>query len=37
VELPKTLKLEINKKAAEAQGLKVDPNWSKLGEFYEGN
>jgi putative ABC transport system substrate-binding protein len=37
VELPKTLKLVINKKAAEAQGLKVDPNWSKLGEFYEGN
>lgn len=36
VELPKTLKLVINKKAAEAQGLKVDPNWAKLGEFYEG-
>jgi putative ABC transport system substrate-binding protein len=37
VELPKTLKLIINKKAAQAQGLKVDQNWSKLGEFYEGN
>ncbi|MCQ6280594.1 ABC transporter substrate-binding protein [Bacillus sp. EB600] len=36
VELPKTLKLVINKKAAEAQGLTVDANWSKLGEFYEG-
>jgi putative ABC transport system substrate-binding protein len=37
VELPKTLKLVINKKAAEAQGLKVNPDWEKLGEFYEGN
>ncbi len=37
VELPKTLKLVINKKAAEAQGLKVDPAWEKLGEFYNGN
>lgn len=36
VELPKTLKLVINKKAAEAQGLKIDQNWGKLGEFYEG-
>jgi putative ABC transport system substrate-binding protein len=37
VELPKTLKLVINKKAAEAQGLKVNDDWKKLGEFYEGN
>lgn len=36
VELPKTLKLVINKKAAEVQGLKVNPDWGKLGEFYEG-
>ena len=36
VELPKTLKLMINKKAAEAQGLKVNDDWKKLGEFYEG-
>jgi putative ABC transport system substrate-binding protein len=37
VELPKSLKLVINKKAAEAQGLKVDSAWEKLGEFYNGN
>lgn len=37
VELPKSLKLVINKKAAEAQGLTVNPDWEKLGEFYEGN
>lgn len=36
VELPKTLKLVINKKAAEAQGLNVNPDWEKLGEFYDG-
>ncbi len=36
VELPKTLKLVINKKAAEAQGLKINPDWEKLGEFYDG-
>ena len=36
VELPKSLKLVINKKAAEAQGLKVKDEWSKLGEFYDG-
>lgn len=36
VELPKSLKLVINKKAAEAQGLKVNPDWEKLGEFYDG-
>jgi putative ABC transport system substrate-binding protein len=36
VELPKTLKLVINTKAAEAQGLKVDSAWEKLGEFYNG-
>lgn len=37
VELPKTLKLVINKKAAEAQGVKINPDWAKLGEFYDGN
>ncbi|MFB5194363.1 ABC transporter substrate-binding protein [Bacillus sp. AFS073361] len=36
VELPNSLKLVINKKAAEAQGLKVNDAWSSLGEFYEG-
>jgi putative ABC transport system substrate-binding protein len=36
VELPKSLKLVINTKAAEAQGLKVSDDWKKLGEFYEG-
>ncbi|MGJ7909634.1 ABC transporter substrate-binding protein [Neobacillus sp. LXY-1] len=36
VELPKSLKLVINKAAAEAQGLKVKDEWSKLGEFYDG-
>jgi putative ABC transport system substrate-binding protein len=36
VELPKSLKLVINKKAAEAQGLQVKEEWSKLGEFYDG-
>jgi putative ABC transport system substrate-binding protein len=37
VELPKTLKLVINTKAAEAQGLKVNDDWKSLGEFYNGN
>ncbi|MEH7307517.1 ABC transporter substrate-binding protein [Neobacillus drentensis] len=37
VELPNSLKLVINKKAAEAQGLTVIDAWSSLGEFYEGN
>ncbi|WP_413309577.1 ABC transporter substrate-binding protein [Bacillus sp. 1P10SD] len=36
VELPSSLKLVINKSAAEAQGLKVNDDWKKLGEFYEG-
>jgi putative ABC transport system substrate-binding protein len=36
VELPKNLKLVINTKAAEAQGLKVKDEWKKLGEFYDG-
>jgi putative ABC transport system substrate-binding protein len=36
VELPKTLKLVINTKAAEAQGLQVKDEWKQLGEFYEG-
>ncbi len=37
VELPNSLKLVINKKAAETQGLKVNEDWKNLGEFYEGN
>ncbi|MDQ0220326.1 ABC transporter substrate-binding protein [Peribacillus cavernae] len=36
VELPKDLKLMINKKAAEEQGVKVKPEWEKIGEFFEG-
>lgn len=36
VELPGSLKLVINKAAAEAQGLEVKEEWSKLGEFYDG-
>ncbi|MGG3562425.1 ABC transporter substrate-binding protein [Neobacillus rhizosphaerae] len=36
VELPSSLKLVINKSAAEAQGLKVNDDWKKLGEFYDG-
>lgn len=35
VELPNSLKLVINKKAAEAQGLTVKDEWKNLGEFYE--
>nr|WP_263328532.1 ABC transporter substrate-binding protein [Neobacillus sp. Marseille-Q6967] len=35
VELPKSLKLVINKKAAEAQGLTVKEEWKNLGEFFE--
>ncbi|WP_251555149.1 ABC transporter substrate-binding protein [Neobacillus muris] len=37
VELPNSLKLVINTKAAEAQGLKVKDEWKNLGEFYDGN
>lgn len=33
VELPNSLKLMINKKAAEAQGLTVNDAWKSLGEF----
>lgn len=36
VELPNSLKLVINTKAAEAQGLSVNDAWKSLGEFYEG-
>ncbi|MCM3568911.1 ABC transporter substrate-binding protein [Neobacillus mesonae] len=36
VELPKSLKLVINKKAAEEQGLAIKEEWKSLGEFYEG-
>ncbi|MEH7502045.1 ABC transporter substrate-binding protein [Neobacillus drentensis] len=37
VELPNSLKLVINTKAAEAQGLTVSDAWKSLGEFFEGN
>ncbi|WP_066295045.1 ABC transporter substrate-binding protein [Bacillus sp. FJAT-29937] len=36
VELPSSLKLVINKKAAEAQGVEVKQEWEKIGEFFEG-
>ncbi|QED47157.1 ABC transporter substrate-binding protein [Cytobacillus dafuensis] len=36
VELPSSLKLVINKKAAEEQGLEVKQEWEKIAEFYEG-
>ena len=36
VALPSSLKLVINKSAAEAQGLKVKDDWKKLGEFFDG-
>lgn len=36
VELPNSLTLIINKKAAEAQGLEVKDEWKEIGEFYEG-
>jgi putative tryptophan/tyrosine transport system substrate-binding protein len=35
VELPNSLKLVINTKAAEAQGLTVNDAWKSLGEFFE--
>ncbi|MED3551482.1 ABC transporter substrate-binding protein [Cytobacillus praedii] len=36
VELPGSLKLVINKKAAEAQGLAVKQEWGEIAEFFEG-
>jgi putative ABC transport system substrate-binding protein len=36
VALPKSLKLMINKQAAEKQGVKVDDSWSDMAEFYDG-
>ncbi|KAB2337151.1 ABC transporter substrate-binding protein [Cytobacillus depressus] len=36
VELPSSLKLVINKKAAEEQGVEVKQEWEKIGEFYDG-
>ncbi|MCM3692604.1 ABC transporter substrate-binding protein [Neobacillus niacini] len=36
VELPNSLTLWINKKAAQAQGIEVKEEWKDLGEFYEG-
>jgi putative tryptophan/tyrosine transport system substrate-binding protein len=36
VELPSSLTLMINIKAAETQGVKIKEEWKKLGEFYEG-
>ncbi|WP_102275693.1 ABC transporter substrate-binding protein [Cytobacillus massiliigabonensis] len=35
VELPSSLTLMINKKAAEAQGLEVKQEWENIAEFYE--
>jgi putative ABC transport system substrate-binding protein len=35
VELPGSLKLVINKKAAEAQGLEVKEEWADFAEFHE--
>ncbi|WP_026582333.1 ABC transporter substrate-binding protein [Bacillus sp. J33] len=35
VELPSSLKLVINKKAAEQQGLEVKEEWSDIAEFHE--
>ncbi|WNS76786.1 ABC transporter substrate-binding protein [Bacillus sp. DTU_2020_1000418_1_SI_GHA_SEK_038] len=36
VELPSSLKLVINKKAAVDQGVEVKQEWETIGEFYEG-
>lgn len=36
VELPSSLTLMINKKAAKEQGLEVKQEWEKIAEFYEG-
>jgi len=36
VELPSSLKLMINKEAAEAQGLEVKQEWEQIAEFYDG-
>ncbi|KQL18609.1 ABC transporter substrate-binding protein [Cytobacillus solani] len=36
VELPRSLKLVINKKAAKAQGLEVKQEWAEIAEFFEG-
>ncbi|WP_108669915.1 ABC transporter substrate-binding protein [Peribacillus acanthi] len=36
VALPQSLKLMINKEAAETQGLKVEDSWTEFGEFYTG-
>ncbi|MFE8694997.1 ABC transporter substrate-binding protein [Cytobacillus sp. FJAT-53684] len=36
VELPSSLTLMINKKAAEAQGLEVKQEWEKIAEFFDG-
>jgi putative tryptophan/tyrosine transport system substrate-binding protein len=36
VALPQSLKLVINKKAAEAQGVDIKEEWGKTAEFFEG-
>ncbi|MBS4189384.1 ABC transporter substrate-binding protein [Bacillus sp. FJAT-49705] len=36
VELPSSLTLMINKKAAEEQGLEVKQEWEKIAEFFDG-
>ena len=36
VELPNSLQLFINKKAAEEQGIEIKPEWEELADIYEG-
>ncbi|MEH7387001.1 ABC transporter substrate-binding protein [Bacillus sp. JJ1521] len=36
VELPNSLQLFINKKAAEEQGIEIKPEWKEIAEIYEG-
>ncbi|MEH7223514.1 ABC transporter substrate-binding protein [Bacillus sp. JJ1566] len=36
VELPNSLQLVINKKAAEEQGIEIKPEWEKIANIYEG-
>ncbi len=36
VELPNSLQLIINKKAAEEQGIEIKPEWEEMADIYEG-
>ncbi|WP_010281790.1 ABC transporter substrate-binding protein [Bacillus timonensis] len=36
VELPNSLQLVINKKAAEEQGIEIKPEWEEIADIYEG-